>query len=116
MLSSLSSRDRVLCAIYAVVLVAALIGTQSVLVGHLVDGGSISAFTRQPVDTAGGVFVTIDLLAVAVAALVLMIAEARRLGLRHVWVYVVLTFAVAVSVAFPAFLIHRQVHLARNAS
>ena len=41
-----------------------------------------------------------------------MIAEGRRLGMRFIWVYVVLTFAVAISVALPAFLIARQVYLA----
>ena len=41
-----------------------------------------------------------------------MIVEGRRLGMRFLWVYVLLTFAVAISVALPVFLIARQVCMA----
>jgi len=41
-----------------------------------------------------------------------MIAEARRLGIRFVWVYIVLSLGIAVSVMFPLFLIARQIKLA----
>jgi hypothetical protein len=50
------------------------------------------------------------------AAFVLMVIEARRLGIRHVWIYMALSFVVALSVAFPLFLIARQRRLARLAA
>jgi hypothetical protein len=42
-----------------------------------------------------------------------MVAEARRLGVRFVWLYVILGFAIAISVTFPLFLIARERRLAK---
>jgi hypothetical protein len=41
-----------------------------------------------------------------------MVIEARKLGIRWVWAYVVLGFLVAISVTFPLFLIARERRLA----
>jgi hypothetical protein len=41
-----------------------------------------------------------------------MVLEARRLGIRFVWLYVILGFLVAISVTFPLFLIARERRLA----
>ena len=41
-----------------------------------------------------------------------MLLEARRLSMRGVWLYVLLGVFVAISAAFPAFLIHRERALA----
>jgi hypothetical protein len=41
-----------------------------------------------------------------------MVLEARRLGIRHVWVYVLLSFPIAISVMFPLFLAARERALA----
>ena len=111
-MSSLTSTDKALCAVYAVVGLAALIGTQIVLVQYMTsEGGSL---LDDVVANGAATFSLIDLLAVAVIALVFIIAEGRRLGVRFLWVYVVLTFAVAISVSLPLFLIARQVHLAKE--
>ena len=112
-MSKLTSTDKALCAIYAVLGVAALVGTQIALVKHLTsDDGSFSAALENTVVNPAATFTVIDLLAVALVGLVFMIVEGRRLGMRFLWVYVVVTFAIAVSVALPAFLIARQIHLA----
>jgi hypothetical protein len=42
-----------------------------------------------------------------------MLAEARRLGVRFVWLYVLLGFAIASSVTYPLFLIARELRLAK---
>lgn len=106
----LTSTDKTLCAVYAVVGLAALVGTQVVLVQYMTSGDA--SLFDDVVANGAATFSLIDLLAVAIIGLVFMIAEARRLGMRHVWIYVVLTFAVAISVSLPAFLIARQFHLA----
>lgn len=111
---TLTSRDKTLCATYGLIALAALIATQITLVAHFVDGGTVSSALTDTVVNPAAVFVTIDLLAVATAGVVFMLAEGRRLGMRRLWVYVVLTFAVAISVAFPVFLLVRQRHLART--
>lgn len=40
--------------------------------------------------------------------------EARRIAMRGWWLYLLLTFSVAVAVAFPFFLLMRERHLARQ--
>ena len=112
-MSRLTSTDKALCAVYAVVAFAALITTQIALVQHISEGegDGIGGLGNTVVNPAAA-FVTIDLLAVAIVGLVFMVVEGRRLGMKWIWIYVVLTFAVAISVALPVFLIARQVHMA----
>ena len=56
---------------------------------------------------------TIDILVAAVAAAVFMVAESRRIGMRRVWIYIVLMPLVAFAFAFPLFLAMRERHLAQ---
>lgn len=51
---------------------------------------------------------TVDLLVVAVAGSVLIIVEARRLGMRFGWLYVVLAGLTAFAFTFPLFLAARE--------
>jgi hypothetical protein len=52
--------------------------------------------------------ITVDIFLLLVSVLIWMVIEARRLGIRFVWAYVVLSFAVAISVTFPLFLAARE--------
>jgi hypothetical protein len=110
---ALSRSDKVLCAVYGVLGLIGLVGTQVVQFGGSVssDDGS---FADQLVANGVATFMLIDLGVVAVVGLVFMVVEGRRLGMRVLWVYVVLTFVVAISVSLPLFLIARQVHLAKE--
>jgi hypothetical protein len=54
---------------------------------------------------------TSDFLVATTAVLVWMVVEARRLGMRHWWAYVVLTFLVAFAFACPLFLLMRELRL-----
>jgi len=63
--------------------------------------------------------ITVDLLVVAVAGCVLIVAESRRLGMRRAWLYIVLSGVTAFAFTFPLFLAMRQrriTHLARAAA
>lgn len=53
-----------------------------------------------------------DLSIVAIASVVLMFAEAQRLGMKRVWVYVLLSGVTAMAFTFPLFLAMRERHLA----
>ncbi|GAB2518800.1 DUF2834 domain-containing protein [Nocardia heshunensis] len=110
----LSGGDRALIAGYIALAVAALVGTQWTLITQISRGGSMADAGRDLFATPASTFSTVDLLTVAVVALVFMVVESRRLGMRRLWLYVVLTFAVAISVAFPLFLVERQVRVARR--
>ena len=50
----------------------------------------------------------VDLLVVAVAGSILIIVEARRLGMRFAWLYVVLAAITAFAFTFPLFLAMRE--------
>lgn len=49
-----------------------------------------------------------DLSVVAIAAVVFMFAEGKRLGMRRVWLYVVLSTVTAMAFTFPLFLAMRE--------
>ncbi len=51
---------------------------------------------------------TTDLLVVAIAAVVFMIVEARRVGVRRVWLFLLAIPFIALAFAFPLFLAFRQ--------
>ena len=56
-----------------------------------------------------------DLAVVAIAVVVFMFAEGSRLGMKHVWIYVVLAGVTAMAFTLPLFLAMRERHLARAA-
>lgn len=109
----MTGTDRALCWAYGLIALAGLVGTQWALVEFLRSddnsmGDLLDGITANPAAT----FTTIDLGAVALVAVVFMVVEGRRLRVPRLWLYVVLVFLVAVSVAFPLFLIARTRHLA----
>lgn len=57
---------------------------------------------------------SVDLLFVVMAGLVFLVSEARRLGMRHWWVYLLLSGLVAAAFAFPFFLFMREYALERG--
>lgn len=60
--------------------------------------------------------ITVDIFLLCVAAMIWMVHEARRLGIRFVWLYVLLSFPIAISVMFPLFLVARERALADRAT
>jgi hypothetical protein len=105
---------RLLCVFYALVAVTALVMTWSQNIAHFAEGKSfpLDYLTDLKVTAAAKSF-SVDLGLLLLAGTGLMAAEARRLGVRFVWLYVVLGFAIAISVTFPLFLIARELRLAK---
>ena len=56
-----------------------------------------------------------DLLVVAVAGCVFLVGEARRLGMRRAWLYIVLSAVTAFAFTFPLFLAMRERRLHQGA-
>ncbi|WP_460009584.1 DUF2834 domain-containing protein, partial [Mycobacterium avium] len=56
-------------------------------------------------------FVAADALMLAISVVILMVIEATKHSVRFVWVYVVGSFFVAISVMFPLFLIARELRM-----
>lgn len=111
--SSLSTGRRALCVVYVAVALVALVGTwsQNLAFFALPDSSGL-AFVRACFVNPAAASITIDILLLCVAAFVFMVVEARRLGVRYMWVYVVLSGMIAISVMFPLFLVARELRLA----
>ena len=65
-------------------------------------GGFVTALTGS---------ITTDFLIGTTPVLIWMVVEARRLGMRHWWFYVVTTFLVAFAFSCPLFLLMRELRL-----
>ncbi|MDP2260804.1 MAG: DUF2834 domain-containing protein [Caulobacter sp.] len=108
-----------LCLFYGLVATIALIAISIESLGHFrsaeslaeIGAAAIRFLTDTQVNPATRI-VTIDLLLLSLAAMTFMVLEARRLGIRFVWAYILLGFALAISVTFPLFMIARERHLA----
>lgn len=114
----MSNTRRGLCVCYAVIALLALYGTWSqnlYYFGELSLTNTIGAFGAFVVDTTvnpASRSIGIDISLLVLAAVIWMVHEARKVGIRFVWVYIVLAFIIAVSVTFPLFLIAREIKLA----
>ena len=111
-------RDRLLIAFYASVAVIALPATWVHNLRFMAqpDNGGVLGFIAGGYANPAAASLSNDLAAIAIAAIVFMVVEGRRVGVRGLPVYVALSFVVAVSVTFPAFLAARQWRLARVAA
>lgn len=100
-----------MAVIYLVLAVAGLIGTWAF---------NLMAIT-QAVDFIGDLLnsgpavssISVDLLVVAIAGCVFIVVEARRLGMRFGWLYVVLAGVTAFAFTFPLFLAMRERRLSQ---
>jgi hypothetical protein len=111
---------RILCLFYAVTALLALLGTwhqnlsyfrphEGWLLGFVLATGR---FWVETLATPASTSITVDLGLLLLPLCALMVIEARRVGIRFVWLYIVLGVLVAISVTFPLFLIARERRLA----
>lgn len=56
-----------------------------------------------------------DLTIVAIAVVVFMITESRRIGMKRVWLYILLSGVTAMAFTFPLFMAMRERQLAKRA-
>jgi hypothetical protein len=109
---------KVLCVVYGLIGLIALVGcwgnNVQYLNLHLGILGVNAHFWGETLVNPASRSITIDLLFLSLAAIIWMLLEARRLSMRGVWIYVLLGAFVAISAAFPAFMIHRERSLARR--
>lgn len=114
----MSRAQRTLCIFYALVAVLALFATWSQNLAYLSGAspaGMLKAYVSFANDTRANPAsrsITVDIGFLLLAAAAFMVLEARRLGVRYVWAYIVLGFLIAISVTFPLFMIAREARLA----
>ena len=104
---------RTLCVVYGLLAAAALVVTWSWNFAFFAapDVG-LASFLAGAYANPAAASLSSDLLVLTATAVVWMVVEARRHAIRFVWIYVAMGFAVAISVAFPLFLIARERRLA----
>ena len=107
---------RVLCIVYALIGLVALVGTWGNNIDYL-DLGIVGANTRfwqETLVNPASRSITVDILCLALAAIVWMLLEARRLSMRGAWLWVLFGVFVAMGAAFPWFIVHRELVLAKR--
>jgi len=113
----MSGSRKLLCTFYALVAFVALWATWSQNLAFFAQphGPGPFAFLGAAYANPAAASLANDLFFLCAAAIVWMLVEARRTGVRFVWLYVALSLVVAISVMFPLFLIARERKLAANA-
>jgi hypothetical protein len=110
----MSAQQRWLIGFYALVALAALWATWGQNLQYVWAGGEFSALNQFLPDLRANPAsrsISVDIGLFLLAAVAFMVIEARRLGVRFVWLYVLLGFLIAISVTFPLFMIARELRL-----
>lgn len=107
---------KTLCVAYGLIALLALAGTWGNNVAYLSLGfvGANVTFWQETLANPASRSITVDLFFLGLAMFVWMVLEARRLGMRGVWLYLVFGMLVAISVTVPIFLINRERVLAKR--
>jgi hypothetical protein len=112
----MSSKDKWIISVYVLIAAIALPATwiHNIAFMNLPDNGGVSGFIAGGYANPAAASLTNDLGLIAMAAVVFMIVEGRRVGVRFIPAYVILSFLVAVSVTFPLFLAVRHWRVVRK--
>src|SRR5262245_36465875 len=105
---------KALCIAYGLIALLALVGTWGNNVAYVGLGfvDTNITFWRETLANPASRSITVDLFFLGLAMFVWMVLEARRLGMRGVWLYLLFGMLVAISVTVPIFLINRERALA----
>src|SRR4051794_37666874 len=110
----MSRTRQLLCVFYGLISLTALILTWSQNLLYF-QGPNPAGFVQYLLDlrvnSAARSF-SVDIGLFLLAATALMTIEARKIGMKFVWLYVIFGFLIAISVTFPLFLIAREIRLA----
>jgi hypothetical protein len=112
----MSISRQALCAVYGLIALLALVGTWGNNVAYLSLGfaDANATFWQETLVNPASRSITVDLFFLGLAVFVWMVLEARRLGMRGVWLYLLFGMIVAISVTVPIFLINRERALAKR--
>src|SRR5262245_2402838 len=105
---------KALCVAYGLIALLALVGTWGNNVDYVGLGfvDTNIRFWKDTLVNPASRSITVDLFFLGIAMFVWMVLEARRLGMRGVWLYLLFGMLVAISVTVPIFLINRERALA----
>ena len=110
----MTTKDKLICATYASIALLALPATWINNIAFMQQpNNSFMEFINAAYVNAAAASLSNDLLFIALAASIFMAIEGKRVGVRFVWLYLVLSGVVAISVTFPLFLLARQIKIAQ---
>jgi Terpene cyclase DEP1 len=112
--TSMPVSRKLLCGVYATIAVAALVATWSQNIAHFNSGGSFFGFWEDTKVNFASRSITVDIVLLSLALVILMVIEARKHNVKYVWAYIVGAFVIAISVAFPLFLLARELRLDKS--
>jgi Terpene cyclase DEP1 len=114
----MNSKDKFICASYAIIALVALPATWIDNLAFMTQASNSSFvdFFRATYVNPAAVSLSNDLFLLAFAASIFMVIEGRRVGVRYVWLYIIMSAITAISVIFPMFLIARHVKLSSEQS
>ena len=104
--------NTVRCAVYGAIAIVALIATWSQNIAYLDSPSGLGDFWVATKVNPASRSITVDIALFFLAAAVLMVTEARKHGVRFVWLYIIGGLLIAISVTFPLFLIARERRIA----
>ena len=82
----------------------------------MTHGLNLPLFFFELFSTQVGAFFGMDVIVSALVLFVFIVVEGRRLAIQNIWVPVVATCAIGVSLGFPLFLYMRQLKLERQSN
>lgn len=107
-------QDKLICATYSLIALIALPATWMNNIAFMNQSDSVfalGAFVQDAYANAAAASLTNDLFAIATAATIFIFIEGRRLKMRFVWLYILLSPLIAISVTFPLFLLARHIKI-----
>jgi Terpene cyclase DEP1 len=108
----MTTKDKFTCATYALIALLALPATWVNNIAFMQQpNNSFMDFINAAYVNAAAASLSNDLLFIAFAASMFMVIEGRRIGVRYVWLYLIFSALVAISVTFPLFLLARHIKL-----
>lgn len=109
----MSTKDQLICATYALIALVALPATWINNIAFMTQptNNSMLDFVRAAYVNAATASLANDLFLLAAAACIFMAIEGRRVGIRYVWLYIVFSALIAISVTFPLFLLARHIQI-----
>lgn len=97
---------------YGILCVAGTVFPYWQLVTWIYEHGlDISALLKEAVSTRIGAFAWLDVIFSAIVLFGFMMYEGQQLRMKHIWLPVVGTLTVGVSLGLPLFLLFREIHL-----
>jgi Terpene cyclase DEP1 len=108
----MTTKDKLICATYAAIGLLAIPATWINNIAFMQQpNNSFTDFINAAYVNAAAASLSNDLLFIAIAASMFMAIEGKRVGVRYVWLYLILSGVVAISFTFPLFLLARHLKL-----